>query len=262
MPGSPGGGFSPYPETFPAPAGVGHPGRIQVFPPRPPGPSDEPRPPHGITPKLIDELAAPSYIVGRVRINSSSWTSIPVDRPTIALAIQTDTQGTGPRIFYNYDQIPLGLGLGGTYTLAAQMSEGGIVFLSGPGKWWLLADSGFSPIDLILVDAFNPALAAKYLQQQAASLAVQTNVALSTTASSVIIANRRRAALTIQNQSGSGNVRLCFGSSPPATYLGLGSGILLPPTASITFQGTTLMRGDVFGVSSTTNNVEVVEYIM
>jgi hypothetical protein len=234
--------------------------------------------PPQITPIIVKETTPGSNPVTRftltVQANPADgvrWTPIDVDRPTILYCLSPDNLATGPVIAYNYLNKPPSI-------RQSQISErGGTCYLSSPGRWWVLL-LGLQPpgdaidhVDMLAIDAWNPATAAKYMGQAGANVCFQFNTHLTSIAASVQIApaNRGRQAITLQNvpPAGSAGLPVRLSIAQPAGYLdALGVGIQLQVGSSITFSGDTLSRGAIraiidAGAAGAGTNIERLDYI-
>jgi hypothetical protein len=226
----------------------------------------------GVTPPIIRETGAPSYIVGRITLPDNEWVAIDVDRPVI-LYVRRPVEGTDGEavtLWYNYGAVPVA-----DLDLIAQCSErGGVAFLSGPGRWWVYADLAIANTATVdIIDAFSPGVQSKYLAQPGCNQVRHTNVTVTslTVATQVAQEQRARIGLTIQNVPTNGGggtsavVRISIGM--PTTWLSTGAaatgrGIRLSLNNSITFSGDTLSRGDVYAIAEAGGPaaLEVVEY--
>jgi hypothetical protein len=234
------------------------------------------------TPRPLLESAIASEAVGRFVLRHGTlvnpdigWKKLNVERPTIVMSLTTDTPGEvllnvdGPRIIYNYGKIP------DSIDQAQRSSNVGTCFLSNAGAWYLRHDppdleDTYPEIDCLLIDASNPEVARRFLEQPGVNFAFEENFNLTEAAATAIPFGRYARAVTVQNvpPSGSagGEVRYCIGQ--PALYLNNGAwtgvGFRLLLNGSVTFSGKALTTFGIYACSETAGvatAVEVVRYM-
>ena len=145
----------------------------------------------------------------------------------------------------------------------AQRSKGaGVVYLANPGTWNLRADSDASyetcQINYLLIDAQDPAVAARYLSESGTHrIRTNTGASVSTTSTSLVGENRNRTGLVITSTSGPGNspalplkIRLGFGGAADKNG---GIEIGTSTTASFAMFGETCWKGSVEAIWASTN---------
>lgn len=228
-----------------------------------------------LTPDVIERITADSHPTDRITLRPLEWKKIPVDRPTIAWIVPSDSNETPglanvPQAFfwYNYGVKP---------TVATitdcQYSEHGVALLSGRGDWWIRQTNSTATMDILLFDAFNPSVAAKWLSQTGPGFTSESNLNVSgpNTTQTLAGTNRYRIGLTIQNvkpaATAGSTMRISIGQPPTYLVSGgawQGTGIQLALGASITFSGDTLSRGAVYAtleaVTAGGSQAEVIEY--
>jgi hypothetical protein len=144
----------------------------------------------------------------------------------------------------------------------AQRSKGaGVCYLPNPGRWYLRAnldgDETSVTINYLLIDAQDPAVAARYLSEPGCHR-IRTNTTVAVTDSSTIIIgqNRNRTGLLLTATAGSGGtpsilqVRLSFGDT---AVLDNGNWIGTSTNALLSMFGDACWKGSISGIYSDSN---------
>lgn len=158
-----------------------------------------------VTPAIVAARYGPQNGENRFNLpvgSTSGWRSYDVDRPTILWAGNAIIAGP---IFYSAVQpvcnsingsgisVPtFSVSTGPASSDAVQSSvRHGICYLSGPGRWWLY-NAGTAMQEMLAIDASDPAVAARYLDESG-SAKWSNGAVVNVTTSSAIIVNENRA---------------------------------------------------------------------
>lgn len=222
------------------------------------------------TPELVQARFAPTIRLNPITIEGPTiggrdgWQSIDIDRPMILWPTGYDLGGVNfslpiAEVLYAPETKPA------NDSLAIRSLRRGIAYLSNPGRWWVkygiaAAATPFT-LSCLLIDASDPAVAARYLSEPGpnvtryfGSVGVNPDPGPSVL---LVQANPYRKALTIQNHANPA-IRIQVGT--PGT---IANGIRLPATASVTFAGDTLTLDAVYGMAegALTGDVVIIEYV-
>lgn len=247
--GGGGGGLQPFPGTG---GGGGGPLIPSAAGPFGSGPATNP---------LVAARSAPSLKPNPENLPSQAWKSIEVDRPSIlwvAAGITTNA------IYYTCEAIPTtktvtsGVSvptLGGAASFAdpVQISvRHGICYLSGPGRWWIY-NAGSTNVEALVLDASDPAVAARYLNEPgSAKWSNTTQVTVNSTSTLLVSDSRSRAATILQHTAKDGTGAVSAADvwlSMEATAV-VGNGLWLPPQGILTLTDELNYRGRIRAISS------------
>lgn len=208
------------------------------------------------TPNLIKGTGVICGDLNTVRINSSEWFPVTIDRPEIWVP---RVAASAP-IWYTPNR--QGLVLGSTEELL-KSTKYGVVYLSSPGTWWI-HNTDLPPgkaIEMMRIDAWQPGVVSKYLSDpgvHAANTSQVSDISNAGVVSTAIGANRDRVGLTLQNNTRTAlgvaesalngtialrmsrdvtNATLDPVAGIPFTGITVPFGILLAPGATMTFAG-------------------------
>jgi hypothetical protein len=219
--------------------------------------------PPTVTP-LIEKLRySPAIQLATSTVKGGEWTPFDAKFPLILWPIKcTDgavTFGGGSQ----YVQLYAPVAIPNDDTVAQRSIGAGVVYLPAPGKWYV-KNSGPSTsiVTFIVIDARDPAVAARYLSEGGNHRAsVQTNVTVPLSGASVqlLAANRNRRGFVVYSFTASSQIRLGYGQSAVA---GVGQKLFGAGNTSFSAFGDAVYKGDINAVSETAADasVAVVEY--
>lgn len=258
----PGGGLAPGARLW-TPPGAPAPSAPSAAGPWGSGPATNP---------LIAASFAPSLRTNRLGLQAAKWEAYNADRPSIVWPLRSplgtitysDTVTTlGSTvtdfggIYYSPHTIPSSIGTDNGRTEAQSSFGAGLVFLSGPGTWWLYSTNA---VDCLVIDASNPVVASRYLNDagyNASAFYTNTNVTAGgggpISGGQILPANRYRTALLIQQNVNSIGVRLGFGTAPTSDGVSAFTGVRVPSGVNnaLLLTGNTAPKTAVFAVTET-----------
>jgi hypothetical protein len=234
-----------------------------------------------VRPQRQGSHAAPPSVQGfetqslnPIQLNARVWFQWECDRPTILLpvvstvtAVQGGARLAGSQfpIYYVPNTQPA-LGTGATMATPedamqlAQVSKGcGIVYLPKRGRWNLYWDAAnaASRCNLLIIDASDPAVAARYLFEAGVhGVSVNTQVTVGVGSATILASNRLRKGFLISVTSAIANAaRLGFNAAAVANS-GAKIGTANQPSA-FSMSGENCFMGDVTGIRDLTAVADV-----
>lgn len=213
------------------------------------------------TPELIRARYTKALVTNPFQLTGASadlsgWVKYSIDRPMVLVPITFPLTGV---LYSHPDRIP-------QVQLNAYRSIGpGILYLSHPGDWWLKY-AGTGTIDVVLYDASDPAIAARFLQEPGTHYVTQTTSNVTSNITPTILLNRNtaRRGILIQNlNADTSPMRIGLNNVVPTMTLGVR--LSLQYGSSLTLTGDTLTKGAVLAVLESgavpPGDVSVVEWI-
>lgn len=161
------------------------------------------------------------------------WRRLDIDRPCILWPCNVVTEA----LLYSPVK-PTNFSGVGENENAIRSTGSGVCYLSGPGVWWVKY-LGATTISFLLIDAQDPAVAARYLAEGGSNTNPRVaEVTVNAASTALIGANRNRKSIVIQNVSAAASsISLAFGTAAVAS-----SGLELTAGSSITLSGDVLSR--------------------
>lgn len=243
------------------PAGGGNLAGFQSFPnDSPPGLRD---------PVLLGRFGQ-GIVANRQTLRGRTVLTVTVDRPSIVKPLGV---ALAP-IYYQTHLRPPWTGLGTTAPSAAstvpafqgyRSSGNGICLLPTVGEWYLYYDvSSAAALDILVIPAEDPSVAAKYLAEPGCHTAVNTNLTGGASTVGTIAANADRKAFFLQNLTGGSTIlRIGLGTAVDAAAAGTppaGRGYALQNLGVFQLDGESCYKGSITLVADAAWEVEYTEF--
>ena len=258
IPGPP--GWHPAPGSTRPPASGGGFSGFEAFPNASPG---------GLRDPVLSGRFGAGIVANRTTLRGRVPLSVTVDRPSIVYPVGIALGA----IYYQTQLRPPWQGLGSTAPPNATMvpafqgyrsTGNGVCLLPTVGEWWLYYDvSTAAALEVLVIPAEDPSVAARYLAEPGCHTAVNTNLTGAGSAVGTIAANKDRRAFFLQNLTGSSYLRLGMGTAVTGASVGTppaGNGYALAPLGVFQFQGDSCYKGAITVISDVAWEVEYTEF--
>lgn len=208
----------------------------------------------------------PLTLRGGVTGGDPGWLQLTIDRPSVVWPTGYKNDGTTLNVpAFEVLYTPLVKPM--VDSQAMRSARRGIAYLSNPGEWWVKYDAPSAAtaatLEVIVIDANDPAVASRYLSEPGCNGYSKGQVAVGAPAAAneIVPANPYRKGLTIQNV-GASALRIGIGGVAADWNVGnVGLRLASSGVSSISFAGDNLVLDAVFAVGeSAVGTVYFVEY--
>lgn len=204
----------------------------------------------------------PIELQGPTTGGQDGWMAVAIDRPSFLWPTGYTYDGVTVRL-PNYPTLFCPQARPENDSLAMRSVRRGIAYLSNPGIWWVKygAPTAATPakVQCLLIDANDPGNVSAYLSMPACNGYTQgRDAAISATPSLLVAGNPGRIALTLQNTSASGIIRVGIGALASNT---VGFRVSAGGVNSVSFAGDGLPLDSIWVAAETgTLSMEYVEF--